>query len=64
MKWLLTLASWASLAAATNATYSSASIKFDNNRRLLFDSDGNQIDAYGSKVQFCKSFTTLCYSVN
>ena len=29
-----------------------SSIVFTNTRRLLFDVDGNQIDAYGSKVQF------------
>lgn len=27
-------------------------VTFTNTRRLLFDVDGNQIDAYGSKVQF------------
>ncbi|EMD00452.1 hypothetical protein BAUCODRAFT_152944 [Baudoinia panamericana UAMH 10762] len=36
----------ASLAAVCDA----AQVKFTNNIRLLFDVDGNQIDAYGSKI--------------
>jgi hypothetical protein len=36
-------------AAATTKAVSS-SVTFDNNRRFLFDADGRQIDAYGSKI--------------
>lgn len=42
------LASVCSAAATTKAV--SASVTFDNTRRFLFDTDGRQIDAYGSKV--------------
>lgn len=45
---LTALASVCSAAATTKAV--SASVIFDNNRRFLFDTDGRQIDAYGSKV--------------
>ncbi|KAG9517633.1 Arabinanase/levansucrase/invertase, partial [Aureobasidium melanogenum] len=45
---LTTLTSLCSAAATTKAV--SASVTFDNNRRFLFDTDGRQIDAYGSKV--------------
>lgn len=45
---LTALASICSAAATTKAV--SASVTFDNNRRFLFDTDGRQIDAYGSKV--------------
>ena len=31
-----------------------ATATFTNSKRLLFDTDGNQIDAYGSKINFCK----------
>ena len=44
---------WASIAA--QGSYGSgvaAQVTFDNNRRLLFDVDGDQIDAYGSKVNY------------
>ena len=37
-----------SLAVATLSQ--AAQVTYDNNRRFLFDVDGNQIDAYGSKV--------------
>ncbi|KAK4574517.1 hypothetical protein LTR86_001358 [Recurvomyces mirabilis] len=37
-----------SLAVATTAS----SITFTNTKRFLFDVDGNQIDAYGSKINF------------
>lgn len=36
------------ITAGSNSTLSQ--VKFRNDRRLLFDQDGNQIDAYGSKV--------------
>jgi hypothetical protein len=36
--------------AATTTKAISTSVTFDNNRRFLFDTDGKQIDAYGSKV--------------
>lgn len=42
------LVSVCSAAATTKAV--SASVTFDNTRRFLFDTDGRQIDAYGSKV--------------
>ncbi|CAD0013756.1 unnamed protein product [Aureobasidium pullulans] len=45
---LTALVSVTSAAATTKAI--SASVTFDNNRRFLFDTDGRQIDAYGSKV--------------
>lgn len=45
---LAALVSVCSAAATTKAV--SASVTFDNNRRFLFDTDGRQIDAYGSKV--------------
>ncbi|KAI4753143.1 Arabinanase/levansucrase/invertase [Aureobasidium sp. EXF-3400] len=45
---LAALVSVCSAAATTKAV--SASVAFDNNRRFLFDTDGRQIDAYGSKV--------------
>lgn len=38
-------------AAATPSNAASNTVTFDNNRRFLFDTDGKQIDAYGSKVQ-------------
>ncbi|KAH0344649.1 Arabinanase/levansucrase/invertase, partial [Aureobasidium melanogenum] len=45
---LTALSSICSAAATTKAV--STSVTFDNNRRFLFDTDGRQIDAYGSKV--------------
>lgn len=39
------------LAAFFSHTFA-AEITFTNTRRLLFDADGNQIDAYGSKVNY------------
>ncbi|THX73596.1 Arabinanase/levansucrase/invertase [Aureobasidium pullulans] len=45
---LTALVSVTSAAATTKAV--SASVTFDNNKRFLFDTDGRQIDAYGSKV--------------
>lgn len=45
---LTALTSLCSAAATKKAV--SASVTFDNNRRFLFDTDGRQIDAYGSKI--------------
>jgi hypothetical protein len=45
---LAALVSVCSAVATTKAI--STSVSFDNNRRFLFDTDGRQIDAYGSKV--------------
>jgi hypothetical protein len=45
---LTALVSVCGAAATTKAV--SSSVTFDNNRRFLFDTDGRQIDAYGSKV--------------
>lgn len=36
----------------TPASGGSSQVTFTNTRRLLFDVDGNQIDAYGSKINF------------
>lgn len=36
----------------TSSHSKSSQVTFTNTRRLLFDVDGNQIDAYGSKVNF------------
>ncbi|KAL1297200.1 hypothetical protein AAFC00_004770 [Neodothiora populina] len=40
------------LALGTLSTPLSSTAIFTNTRRLLFDTDGNQVDAYGSKVSF------------
>ena len=40
----------ASIMVAIAACAHAAQVAFDNARRLLFAADGNQIDAYGSKV--------------
>jgi len=39
------------LGLAFAAWAQASQVTFTNTRRLLFDVDGNQIDAYGSKVQ-------------
>lgn len=40
------------LLVATLSISRASEVVFTNTRRLLFDVDGNQIDAYGSKVQY------------
>lgn len=51
MKAISALLALSALAHATQVT-------FTNDRRLLFDVDGNQVDAYGSKIN-CKSTLAL-----
>jgi len=38
-----------------------ATATFTNSKRLLFDTDGNQIDAYGSKINFCGYLVQQAY---
>lgn len=42
------------LPALAHAAYEAAQTTFTNTKRFLFDVDGNQVDAYGAKVQ-CES---------
>lgn len=53
MKFFSSLCLAASLLlSSVRATSQSSTASFTNNIRFLFDVDGNQIDAYGSKVQY------------
>ena len=40
----------ASVSARSYTNFTAGSITFTNDRRLLFDTDGNQIDAVGAKI--------------
>ncbi|KAH0282459.1 Arabinanase/levansucrase/invertase, partial [Aureobasidium sp. EXF-3399] len=54
MKFASLVPAWAALVSVCSAAVTtkavSASVTFDNTRRFLFDTNGRQIDAYGSKV--------------
>lgn len=42
--------------ASSNSAGQVATTTFTNSNRFLFDTNGNQIDAYGSKVNYCETY--------